>query len=108
MRPYTISEIQKRVKPVAEKYGLPLVYLFGSYARGEANADSDIDLLVEVRGTNALGWAFGGLSNDLEAALETPIDLITVASLEEPTDWRGKLHFREAVKRERVVLYELA
>ena len=108
MRPYSINEIRERVKPVAKKYGLPLVYLFGSYARGEATPDSDIDLLVEVRGSDALGWAFGGLSNDLEAALEMPIDLVTVASLEEPTNRRGKLHFREAVNRERVVLYELA
>ena len=33
---YTIDEISSRIRPVAEKYHLKAVYLFGSYARGEA------------------------------------------------------------------------
>ena len=45
---YTIDEISSRIRPVAEKYHLKAVYLFGSYARGEARDDSDVDLLVEV------------------------------------------------------------
>ncbi len=36
MLPYTIEEIRRRVTPVAEKYRLAAVWLFGSYARGEA------------------------------------------------------------------------
>ena len=33
---YTLDEIKKRILPVIEKYGIPAMYLFGSYARGEA------------------------------------------------------------------------
>lgn len=40
---YTIEEITERVRPVAEKYGLRSVYLFGSYARGDATEESDVD-----------------------------------------------------------------
>lgn len=41
----TIEEIRDKIAPVAIEYGLRQVYLFGSYARGEANEDSDVDLV---------------------------------------------------------------
>ena len=43
---FTIEEIVSLVKPIAEKYGIKEIYLFGSYARGEADEDSDLDFLV--------------------------------------------------------------
>lgn len=43
----TISEIQKAVIPIARVYGVKRLYLFGSYAKGTADRESDIDLLVE-------------------------------------------------------------
>ena len=51
MLPYTIDEISQRVMPVAKRYGLSAVYLFGSYARGEATSKSDIDLLIDTSGS---------------------------------------------------------
>ena len=50
----------------------------------------------------------GGLYSDLEAALETSIDLVTQDAMEEPTDRRSQLHFREAVRRERKMIYAVA
>lgn len=44
---YTIDEIQSIVVPLAKEYALAKVYLFGSYARGEADEKSDIDLRLE-------------------------------------------------------------
>ena len=41
---YSIHEIQQRIAPVVKQYGVKAVFLFGSYARGEAREDSDIDL----------------------------------------------------------------
>ena len=41
---YTVQEIQSRVMPVAKKYGIKAVFLFGSYAKGTATEDSDIEL----------------------------------------------------------------
>lgn len=43
---YTIEQIQEKINPLAEKYNLSAVYLFGSYARGEADENSDIDLVI--------------------------------------------------------------
>ena len=42
----TFNDIQKIVKPLAEKYHINEVYIFGSYARNEATSTSDIDFLV--------------------------------------------------------------
>ena len=50
-RIYSVQEIADRIRPVAKRYNLKAVYLFGSYARGEADAKSDIDLLVDTQGT---------------------------------------------------------
>ena len=108
MLPYTIDEIKRRVAPVAKKYELAAVYLFGSYARGEATADSDVDLLVDLTGSTVHGIILGSLYHDMEAALEVPIDLVTVASLSQPTARRGQLHFRETVKKERMIIYAAA
>lgn len=44
----TVEEIEKKVKPVAKEFRLSRVYLFGSYARGTARKDSDVDLLIET------------------------------------------------------------
>lgn len=46
-RIYTVEEIRNIVHEIAPKYGVERVSLFGSYARGEAKPDSDIDLRIE-------------------------------------------------------------
>lgn len=108
MLPYTIEEITRRVTPVAKKYKLAAVYLFGSYARGEATAESDVDLLIDLTGSVICGLNFVNLFQDLEDALGVSIDVVTVDSLQVPTTRRGQLHFREAVQRERRMIYAAA
>ena len=106
--PYTIEEIKQRVTPIAEKYGLAAVYLFGSYARGEATTESDVDLLVDLKGSIIRGLNYVSLYNDLETALETSIDLVTVDSLDQPTDFRSDRYFRENINKERKIIYSVA
>ncbi len=108
MRPYTIREIQDRVKPVAAKYGLAAVYLFGSYARGDATAESDVDLLVDLSGSSLRGLMLSRLYLDLEDALGVKVDLVTLDSLEQPTEFRSDRYFRENVHRERKMIYAVA
>ena len=45
---YTLEEIREKVKPIAAAYGVERVYLFGSYARGEATAESDLDFRIDA------------------------------------------------------------
>ena len=39
---FALNDIVNLVKPIAKKYGVKEIYLFGSYARGEADEDSEI------------------------------------------------------------------
>ena len=106
---YTIDEIRRRILPVAVKYRLPAVYLFGSYARGTADEDSDIDLLVDTTGTALTSlFSLGGLYCDLEEALEKKIDLITVSALQQSSRAASEEQFRDTVWKEKVNLYVAA
>ena len=106
---YSIYEIQQRIAPVAKQYGVKAVFLFGSYARGEAREDSDIDLLVDTSGTNLRSLlSLGALYCDLEAALQKPIDLITVSALEQRAQMPSEEMFCETVMKEKLNVYDAA
>ena len=51
-------------------------YLFGSYARGEADEKSDIDLLVDLDYSQHIGLNFFGMYSDLEKLLKRKVDVI--------------------------------
>ena len=108
MLPYSVEEIRRRVEPIAKRYKLAAVYLFGSYARGEATADSDVDLLVDLSNSDVRGLVLGGLYNDLEEALGVGVDLVTVASLTQPTAFHSDLVLRANIERERMMIYAAA
>ena len=65
---------------LARLRGVTSVKVFGSMRRGDAGADSDVDLLVTLSpGTSAL--ALGGLLLDAQALLGRRVDVVTEASL---------------------------
>ena len=71
--------------------------MFGSYARGDANETSDIDLRID-KGQIRGGIALAGLLLDLESDLEAKVDLVTTGSLDE--------EFLEMIKGEEQLIYE--
>ena len=75
----TIKQIKERIKPVMEKHGIKNVYLFGSYSRGEANPNSDIDIYCDKGDVNTLYKAFD-LDEELEKALGKKVDVVTIGS----------------------------
>ena len=94
----TIDEIRAKIRPICEKYRLKKVWLFGSYARGEATEDSDVDLHIKVpQGIGLFG--IGGLYADLEEALGKKIDLITRI----PEEYKI---FKKYVERDEILLYD--
>ena len=77
---YTIDEIREKVKPIAEKYGIEKVWLFGSYARGEATEDSDVDLMISYQ--NLIGkFALGGVFVDFKEILAKDVDVVSAEAL---------------------------
>ena len=44
---YSIQELKDIVAPLAQKYGVQRVYLFGSYARRDMTESSDVDLRID-------------------------------------------------------------
>ena len=106
---YTLDEIKKRVFPVIQKYNIPAMYLFGSYARGEATEESDLDFLVDTTGTNLTSLlSLGALYCDLEEVFQKNIDLITVRSVMQNVETESDRSFRDTVIRERVKLNDVA
>lgn len=93
----SLNDIARAVSVVATSHGLDKVTLFGSYARGDARTDSDVDLVVET--SQPLGFARGAIYRELEEALGSPVDLVF-----------GKKNLypfvQSAVDDEGVVLYE--
>lgn len=103
---YKIEEIAEKVRPIAERYGASKIYLFGSYARGEATEESDIDLLVDAENINGF-FAFGGLYGDLRDALQKELDLVTMNALyNEHKNDRLTVKFRGEVERDRRLIYD--
>jgi predicted nucleotidyltransferase len=45
---HSIDDIKRIIAPVARRFGVERMYLFGSYARGDATPDSDIDFRVDI------------------------------------------------------------
>lgn len=93
---HTIPEIQEIVSKLAKKYGVQRVYLFGSYARGDMTAASDLDLRIDKGAVR--GFQLAGLLLDLEDALGLPVDLIPTGSLDD--------RFLTAIQDDEVLLYE--
>ena len=58
---YTVNDIKRILQPVFKKHNIKKAVLFGSYAKGEADAKSDIDIMVD---SNLRGLAFYGLLED--------------------------------------------
>ena len=66
----SVNEITERITPVAQKYDLRAVYLFGSYARNEATEESDIDLLIDRTGSKIKSmFDMGGFTRSFAHAL---------------------------------------
>ncbi|MFN0035727.1 MAG: nucleotidyltransferase family protein [Saprospiraceae bacterium] len=57
------------------RYPIESMALFGSYARGEATEQSDVDILVEFNGS--IGWQFLTLADELEQMLGLKVDLVS-------------------------------
>ena len=75
-----ITQRRQEILRIAAKHGARNVRVFGSFARGEASADSDIDLLVDVAAVHSSFFP-GGLREDLVELLGRNVDIVTEDAL---------------------------
>ena len=75
----TIKQIKERMLPIIKKHNINEVYLFGSYARGEANNNSDIDIYCDVGDIKTL-IDQGKFEEELEETLGKKVDVIFIGS----------------------------
>ena len=94
---YTLQQLKDKVSDVAVRYGVQRICLFGSYARGDADSNSGVDLLIDKGKIKGL-FALAGFLSDVEETLGLPVDLVTTDSLD--------AEFLQSTKSEEVLLYE--
>ena len=93
---YTLDEIRSIAVPIAQQHGVAALYLFGSYARGEATPESDLDFRIE-RGRIRSLFELGALYSELAESFQKELDLLTSQNLD-PV-------FLSAIQPEEVLLY---
>ena len=94
---YTIDEIKDKVTPIAQEYGINSISLFGSYAKGTAHENSDLDFVMDKGELTGL-IQYISFVNRLEKEFKCHVDLISKGS--------SNKKFLVSIKNDEVLLYE--
>ncbi len=94
---FTIEKITSLVKPLVEKYHVKEMYLFGSYARGEADENSDLDFLV-FGGKEFKPTLIFALGEELREALNKQVDIFEIREINQDSE------FYKTIMREKVLV----
>jgi hypothetical protein len=93
-----------RLAELCQRYGVARLEAFGSFVRGDASPQSDLDVLVTYEAGRKVGLELVALQQDLEALIGRHVDLLTRASVETSAN----KYFRRFALRDTEPLYERA
>ncbi len=93
---FSLDEIRTIATSIAQKYGIATLYLFGSYAKGTAHEQSDLDFRFDKPKGMSL-FKIGGLQYQLSEAFGLPVDVVTTGQLSD--------EFKEEIGKYEVMLY---
>lgn len=96
-----LEELKQIVAPIADKYGLEAVYLFGSQARGDTKPDSDYDFYIK-RGKMRGLFQLSALFIDLKEALHKEVDIVLKPVGKQVLDY----YLVEGIKKDGILIYE--
>jgi len=110
----TIREIKIGVQNIMKKYdAIEKVYLFGSYARGEAKSDSDIDIMIKLNDDNSFSLlTLSSLANNLIDKLKKEVDIILEETYTEEIKYDtkekqyAKNRFYNEIRKDMILIYE--
>lgn len=94
---FTIERLIALVKPLAQRYQVKAVYLFGSYARGEANENSDLDFLV-IGGDGFKRTQILAFGEELREILNKRVDVFEINEINQDSE------FYKTIMREKVLV----
>ncbi len=86
----------KKLVEILKKHGVKKIEIFGSYARGEAGSESDLDIIVEFEEKKSL-LELIAIEQQLEDELKIPVDLLTPSSISP--------YLREKIEKESKVIF---
>ena len=108
---YTIEEIKKMIYDILKKYGIEKAYIFGSYARGEADKKSDVDIMIKKGKLKTL-LQLSALAYEIEQILKKQVDIVIEETYTDDIQYDSetiklaKNIFYNEVKKERLNIYE--
>ncbi len=86
--PSTIEQKLREVKPLLkDRFSVDKIGYFGSFARGDYNENSDVDIVVTFN--QSVGWKFFDLKEYLEILFDKKVDLVTESSIRK--QWRESI-----------------
>ena len=94
---YTIDDIKAVLHPVFVKHSVKKAVLFGSYVKGLAKQNSDVDLLLD---SGLRGLKFVGLIEDVRSALDKEVDVF------DKTHIMPNSKISSEISKDGVVIYE--
>ena len=95
----TLEELREIVAPIARKYGMSRIYLFGSRARGDNSENSDFDFCVAAPKGFSL-FDLGEFLYDLKDALGAEVDVTSEEGI------HTSQYFKEEMLRDRKIIFE--
>ena len=71
----TLEDFKEKIIPILKKHKISHAGIFGSYARGDYNENSDVDILVDVPESYSL-LKFAGIKVEIEDEINKSVDLV--------------------------------
>ena len=99
-----ITQIKKLTEPIFKEYGVEKAYVFGSYARGDYDENSDIDIIIVAKNIRSL-LIIGAILEALKRVLQKEVDLIEEECFEEDEMEEVEQEFYNTIKKESVMIY---
>ena len=94
---YTIEDIKAILQPVFVKHNVKKAILFGSYVKGLAEKNSDVDLLLD---SGLKGLKFVGLIEDVRTVLDKDVDVFDKTHISENS------RISSEIAKDGVIIYE--